>query len=76
MATPREQLADALKQARIGAGYDSHRALARVLLVSRPVLSRAENPHEGVPSDNLIKSIAHRASAEATQLVCTLGTRL
>jgi transcriptional regulator with XRE-family HTH domain len=54
MATPREQLADALKQARIDAGYPSQRELARRLTVSRPVVSRAENPAEAVPAPGLI----------------------
>jgi len=69
MSTPRDQLADALRQARIGAGYDSHRALARVLNVSRPVLSRAENCREGVPSDRLITSIADATNADPAMLL-------
>jgi uncharacterized protein DUF5753 len=44
MMTPREQLASLLRQSRIDAGYGSHGALARKLNVSRPVVSKAENP--------------------------------
>lgn len=54
MATPREQLADLLKQARLAAGYASHGALAKKLNVSRPVISRAENPTQPVPQTELL----------------------
>jgi transcriptional regulator with XRE-family HTH domain len=52
--TPREQLASILKQSRIDAGFDSHGALAKRLNVSRPVVSKAENPAQPVPSDALL----------------------
>jgi transcriptional regulator with XRE-family HTH domain len=68
MATPREQLADALRQARIDAGYTSHRALAKVLNVSRPVISRAENPSDPIPSPGLITRWAKATSADVTML--------
>jgi transcriptional regulator with XRE-family HTH domain len=54
MPTPRERLADLLKQARMQAGYESHTALARKLNVTRPVISKAENPAQPVPSDALL----------------------
>ena len=54
MATPREQLADLLRQARIDAGYGSHGALAKKINVSRPVVTRAENPAHPVPSDAVL----------------------
>jgi hypothetical protein len=44
MTTPREQLANVLRQSRIDAGYDPHGALARKLNLSRPVITKAENP--------------------------------
>jgi transcriptional regulator with XRE-family HTH domain len=69
MATPREQLADALRNARQDAGFASHHQLAKQLLVSRSVLSRAENPREGVPSDNIIKAIAHATNADVATLL-------
>lgn len=54
MATPREQLAETLKQSRLDAGFDSHGALAKRLNVSRPVVSKAENPAHPVPSDAIL----------------------
>jgi transcriptional regulator with XRE-family HTH domain len=58
MATPREQLADLLRQARLDAGYGSHGALARKLNVSRPVITKAENAAHPVPSDALLAAWA------------------
>ena len=69
MATPREQLAEALRHARIDAGYgSSHMALARVLKVSRPVVSRAENPREAVPSPAVLRAWAKATGAELAML--------
>jgi transcriptional regulator with XRE-family HTH domain len=56
--TPREQLASILRQSRIDAGFDSHGALAKRLNVSRPVVSKAENPAQPVPSDALLAAWA------------------
>lgn len=58
MTTPREQLADILRKSRIGAGYASHGALARKLNVSRPVITKAENPGHPVPSDSMLAAWA------------------
>lgn len=58
MATPREQLADLLRQARIDAGYASHGALAKKLNMSRPVITRAENASHPVPSDAVLAAWA------------------
>jgi transcriptional regulator with XRE-family HTH domain len=58
MTTPREHLADMLHQARIDAGYESHGALARKLNVSRPVITKAENPAHPVPSDAILAAWA------------------
>jgi transcriptional regulator with XRE-family HTH domain len=58
MATPREQLADMLRQSRLDAGYGSHGALARKLNVSRPVITKAENAAHPVPSDALLAAWA------------------
>jgi hypothetical protein len=52
--TPREQLADALRRSRIGAGFGAHGALAKRLNVSRPVVSKAENPSQPCPSDAIL----------------------
>jgi transcriptional regulator with XRE-family HTH domain len=56
--TPREQLADVLRQSRLDAGHGSHGALARKLNVSRPVVSRAENAAHPVPSDAILAAWA------------------
>lgn len=68
MATPREQLAEILKQARLDAGYDSHGALARKLNVSRPVVSKAENPAQPVPSDPILTAWAGICGVPLEQL--------
>src|ERR1700733_7884744 len=58
MATPREQLTDILRKSRIDAGYASHGALAQKLNVSRPVVTKAENPVHPVPSDVVLAAWA------------------
>ena len=58
MTTPREQLANMLRQSRIDAGFGSHGALARKLNVSRPVVTRAENAAHPVPSDAILAAWA------------------
>lgn len=63
MATPREQLAALLRQARLEAGFGSHGALARKLNVSRPVVTRAENPAHPVPSDAVLAAWAGATGA-------------
>lgn len=63
MPTPREQLADVLRQARLDAGYESHGALAKRLNVSRPVITRAENAAHPVPSDAVLASWAGATGA-------------
>jgi transcriptional regulator with XRE-family HTH domain len=63
MSTPREQLAGMLRRARLGAGYTSHGALAKRLTVSRPVVTRAENPAYPVPSDSLLAAWAGATGA-------------
>jgi transcriptional regulator with XRE-family HTH domain len=56
--TPREQLASILRQSRLDAGFESHGTLAKRLNVSRPVISKAENPAQPVPSDALLAAWA------------------
>jgi Domain of unknown function (DUF5753)/Helix-turn-helix domain len=63
VATPREQLADILRKSRIDAGYASHGALARKLNVSRPVITKAENPAHPVPSDAVLAAWAGATGA-------------
>jgi transcriptional regulator with XRE-family HTH domain len=61
--TPREQLADILRQSRLDAGYESHGALAKRLNVSRPVVTRAENAAHPVPSDAVLAAWAGATGA-------------
>lgn len=56
--TPREQLAEVLQRARAEAGYASQASLARKLNVTRPVISKAENPGQPVPSDAILAAWA------------------
>lgn len=63
MPTPREQLADILRQSRLDAGYESHGALAKRLNVSRPVVTKAENAAHPVPSDAMLASWAGATGA-------------
>jgi len=61
--TPREQLANILRQSRLNAGYESHGALAKRLNVSRPVVTRAENAAHPVPSDAVLVAWAGATGA-------------
>jgi transcriptional regulator with XRE-family HTH domain len=61
--TPRERLADILRQSRLDAGYESHGALAKRLNVSRPVVTRAENAAHPVPSDAVLAAWAGATGA-------------
>jgi transcriptional regulator with XRE-family HTH domain len=69
MATPREQLADRLRQSRLDAGYGSHGALARKLNVSRPVITKAENAAHPVPSDAILAAWAGATGAPLDTLI-------
>lgn len=51
MASPREQLAELLKRARVDAGYGSHLALARKINMSRSLVAKAESATQPLPSD-------------------------
>jgi hypothetical protein len=72
--TPREQLAIVLKQARLDAGFESHGALAKKLTVSRPVVSKAENPLHPVPSDALLTAWA-KATETSVETFTDLAQR-
>src|ERR1039458_5262258 len=63
MATPREQLADILRKSRVDAGFGSHGELARKLNVSRPVITKAENPAHPVPSEAILAAWAGATGA-------------
>ena len=58
MPTPREQLSEAMRNTRLEAGFRTHAELARALNLSRPAISKAENPRSGVPSDPLLAAWA------------------
>jgi transcriptional regulator with XRE-family HTH domain len=58
MGTPREDLAKKLREVRTAAGYETQSALARALSVSRPVISKAENPLADIPSKELMTAWA------------------
>jgi transcriptional regulator with XRE-family HTH domain len=58
MGTPREDLAQKLREARIAAGYETQSALAKRLNVSRPVISKAENPAQATPNHSLLTAWA------------------
>jgi transcriptional regulator with XRE-family HTH domain len=68
MTTPRAQLADKLRQARTDAGYSSQHALARALSVSRPVITKAENPDQPVPSEAILTAWAAATGTPYTDL--------
>jgi transcriptional regulator with XRE-family HTH domain len=58
MTTPREDLANMLREARIAAGHGSQAALAKRLHVSRPLVNRAESPTQPIPSDAVLTAWA------------------
>lgn len=79
MATPREELADLLKAKRIDAGYESQGSLASKIRVSRPVVSKAENPTQPIPSIPLLTAWAGVTGAPLDKLTdlanrCRSGT--
>lgn len=79
MATPREQLAELLRKARIEAGYGSQGALAKRLNLSRPVISKAESPTAAIPSEALLTAwsgVTGTPLDELTELAgrCRSGT--
>lgn len=79
MKTPREQLADTLRTARLEAGYSSHGALANAMHVSRSLISKAENPREVIPSDATLTAWSGVTGCPLDQLTdlakrCRLGT--
>ena len=68
-----------LKRSRLEAGLESHGALAKRLNVSRPVVSKAENPAQPVPSDALLAAWAGATGVGLDQLAdlaqrCKSGT--
>jgi hypothetical protein len=74
MMTPREQLAEMLQRSRTEAGYGSQGALAEHLNVARPVVSKAENPSQPVPSDPILAAWAD-ATGTPLEVLADLAQR-
>jgi transcriptional regulator with XRE-family HTH domain len=68
MGTPREDLAIKLREIRMAAGYETQSALARALSVSRPVISKAENPLADIPSKDLMTAWAAATGAPLDEI--------
>jgi transcriptional regulator with XRE-family HTH domain len=66
--TPRGELADLLRQARLAAGYSSQAKLAKALHVSRPLISRAENAGEALPSADVLAGYADATRVDAEKI--------
>lgn len=64
MPTPREDLANFLRDSRITAGYRSQAEFAKQLHKSRPVVTRAESPLNPVPSDDVLADWADVTGAD------------
>jgi transcriptional regulator with XRE-family HTH domain len=58
MGTPREDLAEKLREARVNSGYGSQAALAARLNVTRSVITKAENAGHAVPSTEVLTAWA------------------
>jgi len=79
VGTPREDLADKLREARIATGYGSQGALAKRLNVSRSLITKAENVTQPVPSVDLVTAWAGVTGAPLDELLdlvkrCRSGT--
>lgn len=74
MATPRELLADLLKRARLDAGFDTQAKFAREINISRPQVTKAENPVGAVPSPGVLASWS-RATGVPHDKVADLARR-
>lgn len=69
MPTPREQLATALKQARLDAGFDSQNSLAKRLHMSRPAISKAESGSQPIPGEALLVAWARETGADLEEFI-------
>jgi transcriptional regulator with XRE-family HTH domain len=72
MPTPREQLSEAMRKARLEAGFATHSKFAQRLNMSRPAISRAESPNQPIPSDPLLAAWARACGVpveEFTEIV-------
>lgn len=72
MPTPREQLSEAMRKARLAAGFETHSKLAKKMNTSRPAISRAESANQQVPSETLLTAWARACGVpveEFTEIV-------
>jgi transcriptional regulator with XRE-family HTH domain len=69
MGTPREDLADKLREARTASGIGSQAALAKRLTVSRSLITKAETATHAVPSEPLIIAWAGITGVPAEPLI-------
>jgi hypothetical protein len=74
VVTAREQLAAALKQARLNAGIDSQVKMARAIQLTRTVAVKAESPTGPVPSDPVLATWAKVTGADLAEFT-ELATR-
>ena len=58
MPSPREQLSEAMRTARLEAGFATHSKMAKALNMSRPAISKAESPIQAIPSVPLLTAWA------------------
>lgn len=79
MSTHRETLAQALKKARIDAGFRSQADLAKALHIDRSAITKAESPSQALPTPDLVAAWAGKTGAnpgDLTELLkrCRSGT--
>lgn len=66
--TPREELAQKLRESRLASGHKSQESLARALNVTRTVVTKAESPNQAVPSDEVLAAWAGATGADQDEL--------
>lgn len=79
MSTHRENLAQALKHARIDAGFRSQAELAKALHIDRSAITKAESPSQALPTPELVDAWAEKTGASPDELAdllkrCRSGT--
>lgn len=65
--TPREELASALRKARLAAGFNSHGALAAEMHLNRTVVTKAESGHWSVPTPETLEAWALATGADLAE---------
>ena len=69
METVRQQLAAALKEARLAGGFQSQGALAKRLLCSRSTVNKAESGSQPVPHDAILTAWASETGADPARFL-------